>query len=116
MPTNFLASMDLIGSNKTKPHGQIDGNHDSLAYLCSKKRRFAFQTFTETPGTTPPILGFGITHQPHEGGDGAKCSAKFADTSASPSPSLVAGNGPKPPSRILHGSCQMAIPPENRSN
>jgi hypothetical protein len=80
MPTNFLASMDLIGSNKTKPHGQIDGNRDSLAYLCSKKRRFAFQTFTETPGTTPPILGFGITHQPHEGGDGAKCGAKFADT------------------------------------
>ena len=72
--------MDLIGSNKTKPHGQIDGNRDSLAYLCSKKRRFAFQTFTESPTTTPSLLGFGITHQPHEGGDGAKCGAKFADT------------------------------------
>ena len=46
----------------------------------SKKRRFAFQTFTETPATAPSILGFGITHQPHEGGDGAKCGAKFADT------------------------------------
>jgi hypothetical protein len=46
----------------------------------SKKRRFAFQTFTETPVITPPALGFGITHQPHEGGDGAKCGAKFADT------------------------------------
>ena len=34
----------------------------------SKKWRFAFQTFTETPATTPSILGFGITHQPHEGG------------------------------------------------
>ena len=46
----------------------------------SKKQRFAFQTFTETPANTPSILGFGITHQPHEGGDGAKCGAKFADT------------------------------------
>jgi hypothetical protein len=46
----------------------------------SKKQRFAFQTFTETPPATPSILGFGITHQPHEGGDGAKCGAKFADT------------------------------------
>ena len=46
----------------------------------SKKWCFAFQTFTETPPTTPSILGFGITHQPHEGGDGAKCGAKFADT------------------------------------
>ena len=46
----------------------------------SKKQRFAFQTFTETPATTPSILGFGISHQPHEGGDGAKCGAKFADT------------------------------------
>ena len=42
----------------------------------SKKWRFAFQTCNETPATTPSILGFGITHQPHEGGDGAK----FADT------------------------------------
>jgi hypothetical protein len=25
-------------------------------------------------------LGFGITHQPHGSGDGAKCGAKFADT------------------------------------
>ena len=47
----------------------------------SKKWRLAFQTFTETPATAPPTLGFGITHQPHEGGDGAKCGAKFADTS-----------------------------------
>jgi hypothetical protein len=46
----------------------------------SKKQRFAFQTFTETPTTTPSILRFGISHQPHEGGDGAKCGAKFADT------------------------------------
>ena len=46
----------------------------------SKKQCFAFQTFTETPTTPPSILGFGITHQPHEGGDGAKCGAKFADT------------------------------------
>ena len=48
--------------------------------MCSKKWRFAFQTFTETPAATPSILGFGITHQPHEGGDGAKCGAKFAYT------------------------------------
>jgi hypothetical protein len=34
----------------------------------SKNRRFAFQTFTETPANTPSILEFGITHQPHEGG------------------------------------------------
>ena len=34
----------------------------------SKKWRFAFQTFNETPTTTPSTLGFGITHQPHEGG------------------------------------------------
>jgi hypothetical protein len=27
-------------------------------------------------------LGFGISHQPHEGGDGAKCGAKFAATSS----------------------------------
>jgi hypothetical protein len=46
----------------------------------SKKRHFAFQTFTETPTNIPSIQGFGITHQPHEGGDGAKCGAKFADT------------------------------------
>ena len=46
----------------------------------SKKQRFAFQTFTETPADTPSTLGCGITHQPHEGGDGAKCGAKFADT------------------------------------
>ena len=46
----------------------------------SKKRCFAFQTFTETPAKTPPTLGFGITHQPHGSGDGAKCGAKFADT------------------------------------
>jgi hypothetical protein len=31
----------------------------------SKKPHFAFQTFTETPTTTPSTLGFGITHQPH---------------------------------------------------
>ena len=37
---------------------------------------FAFETFTETP-TTPSTLGFGITHQLHEGGEGAK----LADTS-----------------------------------
>ena len=36
--------------------------------------------FTETPAATPPLLGFGISHQPHEGGDGAKCGAKFAPT------------------------------------
>ena len=46
----------------------------------SKKQCFAFQTVTENPTATPSILGFGITHQPHEGGDGAKCGAKFADT------------------------------------
>ena len=39
-----------------------------------------FQTFTKTPAATPSTLVFGITHQPHEGGDGAKCGAKFADT------------------------------------
>jgi hypothetical protein len=55
----------------------------------SKKQRLAFQTFTETPVTTPSTLGFGITHQPHEGGDGAKCGAKFADTPASLSVRLV---------------------------
>jgi len=52
----------------------------TLRGLRSKKRRFAFQTFTETPTTPPSIQGFGITHQPHEGGDGAKCGAKFAAT------------------------------------
>jgi len=46
----------------------------------SKKRRFAFQTFTETSAATPSTMGVGITHQPHGGGDGAKCGAKFADT------------------------------------
>jgi hypothetical protein len=30
----------------------------------SKKQRFAFQTFTETPPATPSILRFGISHQP----------------------------------------------------
>ena len=47
----------------------------------SKKHTYAFQTFTETPTNTPSIQGLGISHQPHEGGDGAKCGAKFADTS-----------------------------------
>ena len=51
-----------------------------VANTRSYKRRFAFQTFTEIPTTTPSTLGFGISHQPHEGGDGAKCGAKFADT------------------------------------
>ena len=46
----------------------------------SKKQRFAFQTFTETPAATPSILELGITHQPHGSGDGAKCGAKFAAT------------------------------------
>ena len=46
----------------------------------SKKQSFAFQTFTETPTITSSTLGCGITHQPHEGGDGAKYGAKFADT------------------------------------
>jgi hypothetical protein len=46
----------------------------------SKKQRFAFQTFTETPTNIPSIQGFGITHQPHGIGDGAKCGAKFAAT------------------------------------
>ena len=41
----------------------------------SKKQCFAFQRFTETPTATPSTLGFGITHQPHEGRDGAKCGA-----------------------------------------
>ena len=51
-----------------------------VPHMRSKKQRFAFQTFTETPPATPSTLGFGITHQPHEGGDGANCGAKFADT------------------------------------
>ena len=51
-----------------------------VANTRSKKRRFMFQTSTETPTNTPSTLGFGITHQPHEGGDGSKCGAKFADT------------------------------------
>ncbi len=36
--------------------------------------------FTETATITPSLQGLGITHQPHGGGDGAKCGAKFADT------------------------------------
>ena len=51
-----------------------------VPHMRSKKQRFAFQTFTETPPATPSTLGFGISHQPHEGEDGAKCGAKFADT------------------------------------
>jgi hypothetical protein len=53
---------------------------DFLEVSTFQKQRVAFQTFTETPIATPSILGFGITHQPHAGGDGAKCGAKFADT------------------------------------
>jgi hypothetical protein len=53
---------------------------DTGPRTCSKKQRSAFQTITETPTTTPSMLGFGISHQPHEGGDGAKCGAKFAAT------------------------------------
>ena len=41
---------------------------EEVANTRSNKRRFAFQTFTETPTTTPSTLGFGISHQPHEGG------------------------------------------------
>ena len=33
-----------------------------------------FQTFTETPTVSTSTLEFGITHQPHGGGDGAKCA------------------------------------------
>jgi len=43
----------------------------------SNKRQLAFQTFTETPAATPSILRFGITHQPHGGGDGPKRAPKF---------------------------------------
>jgi len=45
-------------------------NTEMLAHTVrtrSKKQRFAFQTFTETPPATPSILRFGISHQPHEG-------------------------------------------------
>jgi hypothetical protein len=58
-------------------------NNEMLSHAVrtrSKKQRFAFQTFTETPATTPSIQGSEISHQPHEGGDGAKCGAKFAST------------------------------------
>ena len=34
----------------------------------SKKRRFAFQTFTETSAEIASILRLEITHQPHGGG------------------------------------------------
>jgi hypothetical protein len=51
-----------------------------VPHMRSKKQRFAFQTFTETPVATPSTLWFGITHHPHEGWDGAKCSAKLAGT------------------------------------
>jgi hypothetical protein len=63
-----------------------DAGSEEEAFFCrldqrSKKRRFTFQTFAETPATTQSTLGFGIAHQPHGSGDGAKCGAKFADTS-----------------------------------
>jgi hypothetical protein len=51
---------------------------DLLNKSVPKKRRFAFQTFTQAPATTPSTLGFGITHQPHGSRDGAKCGALFA--------------------------------------
>jgi hypothetical protein len=53
-----------------------DAGSEEEAFFCrldqrSKKRRFAFQTFAETPATTPSTLGFGISHQPH--GSGGWC-------------------------------------------
>jgi hypothetical protein len=65
---------------------------DTGPHTCSKKQRSAFQTITETPTTTPSMLGFGITHQPHEGGDGAKCGAKFADTPCTVSLKVTSAN------------------------
>ena len=75
----------------------------------SKKRRFAFQTFTETPATTPSTLGCGITHQPHEGGDGAKCGAKFAAT-----PHVIIGkaSATHPQSQNKPRGTQMALDAE----
>ena len=61
-----------------------------VPYTRSKSGRFAFQTFTETTATTPSIQGLGITHQPHEGEDGAKCGAKFAPHVASSTHRLLA--------------------------
>ena len=100
--SNAVISQEIFASEKTVErlrHGDLKGRptprrnqpecqrHVNTPRGCpgrrivrSKKRRIAFQTFIETPATAPPILGFGITHQPHEGGDGAKCGAKFADT------------------------------------
>ena len=65
---------------RTRQDSIQDVHKEMVPHTRSKKRRFAFQTFPETPATTPATLGFGISHQPHEGGDGAKCGAKFADT------------------------------------
>ena len=64
-------------------HFRFIDSQDSLteANARSKNWRFAFQTFSETPARTPSTLGFGIMHQPHGSGDGAKCGAKFTDTS-----------------------------------
>jgi hypothetical protein len=55
----------LIGCSATE--GRLQGTTPQHL-VRSNYRRFAFQTFTETPAATPSILGFGITHQPHEGG------------------------------------------------
>jgi hypothetical protein len=58
----------------------------------SKKWRFAFQTFTETTATAPSTLGFGITHQPHEGGDGPERGTKLL--CSGPGPWVEGSSGP----------------------
>ena len=100
--SNAVISQEIFASEKTVErlrHGDLKGRptprrnqpecqrHVNTPRGCpgrrivrSKKRRIAFQTFIETPATAPPIPGFGISHQPHEGRGSAKCGAKFADT------------------------------------
>jgi hypothetical protein len=81
-------------------------------YTRSKKWRFAFQTFTETPATAPSILGFGITHQPHEGGDGAKCGARFADTPCTVSLKVTSAN--QMPKETGKHPCWRAFPAQSQ--
>lgn len=46
----------------------------------SKMWHLAFQTLIENRLRHHDHKGFRVSHQPHGGGDGAKCGAKLADT------------------------------------
>ena len=101
--SNAVISQEIFASEKTVErlrHGDLKGRptprrnqpecqrHVNTPRGCpgrrivrSKKPRFAFQTFTETPPAPHQRWGLELRTSLTKAGDGAKCGAKFAATS-----------------------------------